>query len=57
MGPDPKEDVREALGKANGNVKLAVLLLQGCTLEEATRALDGAGGQLRTALEFVRHEF
>jgi N-acetylmuramic acid 6-phosphate etherase len=48
-----QEDVREALGNANGNVKLAVLLLQGCTMEEATRALDGAGGQLRTALEFV----
>jgi hypothetical protein len=32
-------------------VKLAVLLLHGCSVEEATSALDRAGGRLRTALK------
>ena len=45
------EEVRDALKRANGSVKLAVLLLHGCSLDEASRALDQAGGRLRTALE------
>ena len=44
------EQVREALHRANGNVKLAVLLLHGCELNEATAVLERAGGQLRAAL-------
>jgi N-acetylmuramic acid 6-phosphate etherase len=44
------EDVREALRRADGNIKLAVLLLKGCELDEAERVLDSAGGQLRAAL-------
>ena len=44
------EDVREALRRADGSVKLAVLLLKGCELDEAERVLDSAGGQLRAAL-------
>ena len=44
------EQAREALHRANGNVKLAVLLLHGCELNEATTVLDRAGGQLRAAL-------
>src|SRR6185312_5857955 len=44
------EQAREALHRANGNVKLAVLLLHGCELNEATAVLDRAGGQLRAAL-------
>jgi N-acetylmuramic acid 6-phosphate etherase len=39
----------EALRQTNGNVKLAVLLLHGCDLKEATTVLDRAGGQLRAA--------
>ena len=44
------EQVCEALRQANGNVKLAVLILRGCDLQEATHILDRAGGQLRAAL-------
>jgi N-acetylmuramic acid 6-phosphate etherase len=47
------EEVRNALARANGSVKLAVLLLHGCSLDEATTALDGAGGRLRTALRHL----
>jgi N-acetylmuramic acid 6-phosphate etherase len=49
-GRTPQE-VRGALERANGSVKLAVLLLHGCSVEEATSALDRAGGRLRTALK------
>jgi N-acetylmuramic acid 6-phosphate etherase len=44
------EEAREALRRANGNVKVAVLLLHGCDVKEATDVLDRAGGQLRAAL-------
>jgi N-acetylmuramic acid 6-phosphate etherase len=44
------EQAREALHRANGNVKLAVLLLHGCDVKEATAVLHRAGGQLRSAL-------
>src|SRR5271166_1034201 len=44
------EQAHEALRKADGNVKLAVLLLHGCDLQKATSVLDRAGGQLRAAL-------
>jgi N-acetylmuramic acid 6-phosphate etherase len=43
--------VRGALEQANGSVKLAVLLLHGCSVTEAADALERAGGRLRTALE------
>ena len=49
-----REDAREALARADGSVKLAALLLQGCTTAEAERALEQAGGQLREALRLVR---
>jgi N-acetylmuramic acid 6-phosphate etherase len=49
-------EVREALGRAGGSVKLAVLLLHGCHLEAARAALDRAGGQLRGALDLVARE-
>jgi N-acetylmuramic acid 6-phosphate etherase len=49
------DEVREALGRAEGSVKLAVLLLQGCGLEEAKTVLERCGGRLRVALaEFGR---
>jgi N-acetylmuramic acid 6-phosphate etherase len=51
-GRTPQE-VRSALERANGSVKLAVLLLHGCSFDEATSALDRAGGRLRTALEHL----
>src|SRR5262245_11734938 len=45
-----REDVRHALAIAGGNVKLAVLLLDGCGLEEARKALLRAGGRLGAAM-------
>ena len=45
-----EKDVRAALAQAEGNVKLAVLLLKGCGLDEAKSLLKRSGGQLRTAI-------
>jgi N-acetylmuramic acid 6-phosphate etherase len=50
------EDVREALKRARGSVKLALLLLKGCDLKEAERVLDRAGGQLRAALALMAQD-
>jgi N-acetylmuramic acid 6-phosphate etherase len=50
------DEVRDALAQAQGSVKLAVLLLKGCDLEEAERVLDRAGGQLRAALAVVAED-
>ena len=47
------EQAREALRRADGNLKLAFLLLQGCDVKEATDILDRAGGQLRAALAAI----
>jgi N-acetylmuramic acid 6-phosphate etherase len=49
-GRTPQE-ARGALERANGSVKLAVLLLHGYSLADATKALDRAQGRLRTALK------
>jgi len=49
------EDVAAALRGANGSVKLAVLLLHGCSAEDAARVLEHAGGRLRTALQHIGH--
>ncbi len=46
-----REDVRSALASAGGNVKLAVLLLDGCDLDLARDVLDRAGGRLAAAME------
>jgi N-acetylmuramic acid 6-phosphate etherase len=48
------KEAREALIRAEGSVKLAVLLLQGCRPEEAKVLLDRAGGRLRVALAELR---
>jgi N-acetylmuramic acid 6-phosphate etherase len=48
-----RAEVRGALKRAGGSVKLAVLLLQGCEVAEAESALERAGGQLRAALDLV----
>ena len=51
------DEVADALRRADGNVKLAVLLLHGCTLDEAGSELDRARGMLRTALQNIgRHD-
>jgi N-acetylmuramic acid 6-phosphate etherase len=47
------EEVRNALQHANGNVKKAMLILHGCTAEEATALLEKAAGRLRTALRLA----
>ncbi len=48
------EDVREALSNAGGSVKLAVLLLQGCTPDDGRALLGRCGGKLRQALFELR---
>ena len=47
---ESEKSVRTALKQANGNVKLAVLLLKGYTLKQAKSALARSKGQLRTAI-------
>ena len=47
------EEVREALERASGSVKLALLLLHGCDLDEARHALKRADGQVRVAMQLL----
>lgn len=47
------EEVTAALLRANGSVKLAVLLLSGCNSDDAASVLDRAGGRLRAALQHI----
>ena len=47
---DKEKDVRSALAQADGNIKLAVLLLKGCGLDEAKSLLKRSKGHLRTAI-------
>jgi N-acetylmuramic acid 6-phosphate etherase len=47
------EEVREALERASGSVKLALLLLHGCDLNEARHALKRADGQVRVAMQLL----
>jgi N-acetylmuramic acid 6-phosphate etherase len=47
------DEVRSALDRANGSVKLAVLLLHGYGVDEGTKALDRAEGRLRVALKLL----
>jgi N-acetylmuramic acid 6-phosphate etherase len=44
-----RDEVREALLRAEGSVKLALLLLEGCGADEARGILDRSGGRLRAA--------
>ena len=48
-----REEARLALQRANGSVKIALLLLEGCDLDEATKVLDRTGGQLRAAKALI----
>jgi len=45
-----REEICAALEQAKGNVKLALLLLEGCDLETAKYTLDKVGGRLRAAI-------
>ena len=45
---------RDALRRAQGSVKLAVMLLNGCDVEKGVRLIDRAGGRLRSALAAAR---
>jgi N-acetylmuramic acid 6-phosphate etherase len=47
------EQARAALRQANGNLKVAVLLLHGCDVKDAANVLERAGGQLRAALAAI----
>ena len=47
------DEVRDALRRAHGSVKLAVMLLHGCDVELAATLLGRAGGRLRTALSLI----
>jgi N-acetylmuramic acid 6-phosphate etherase len=46
----PPADVHDALTRAGGSVKLAVLLLKGCKPKEAKQLLARSGGSLRLAM-------
>ena len=48
-----RDEAHIALDRADGSVKLAVLLLHGCNLENATDLLTRSKGQLRKALELM----
>lgn len=52
-----REDVRSALLQADGSVKLALMLLEGCALDEARRALERTGGQLRQAMALIAEPY
>jgi N-acetylmuramic acid 6-phosphate etherase len=49
-----REAARDALEQAHGSVKLAVLLLHGCDLEEGVHLMERARGQLREALALMQ---
>ena len=48
-----RDDARNALSRANGSVKIAVMLLHGCDLEFAKHLLSAAGDRLGAALDRV----
>jgi N-acetylmuramic acid 6-phosphate etherase len=50
------EAARDALRRAGGSVKLAVLLLNGCSVDDGIRLIEHANGRLRVALARVRGE-
>lgn len=49
----PRGEVRTALRQAGGDVKSALLVLEGCAPDEARRLLRHAGGNLRTARDMA----
>jgi N-acetylmuramic acid 6-phosphate etherase len=51
-----EQEVREALKRAGGNVKVAVLLVDGCDLNAARALLERAGGRLGAAVALAREK-
>jgi len=47
------KQVRDALRRSSGSVKLALLLLQGCDLHDAEAVLERVGGRLRVAIDHL----
>jgi N-acetylmuramic acid 6-phosphate etherase len=47
-----EEESREALRRSNRDVKVAILLLEGCALEDAKTILEASGGRLQAAIDF-----
>jgi N-acetylmuramic acid 6-phosphate etherase len=47
------EEARDALQRARGNIKVAMLLLHGCDVDQAGALLEQTGGQLRVALRLA----
>jgi N-acetylmuramic acid 6-phosphate etherase len=47
------EEAHDALQRARGNIKVALLLLHGCNADEAGLLLEQAGGRLRVALRLA----
>jgi len=47
------EEARDALQRARGNIKVAMLLLHGCNTDQASALLAQAGGRLRMALQLA----
>jgi N-acetylmuramic acid 6-phosphate etherase len=50
------EAARDALRRANGSVKLAVLLLNGCNVDDGLRLIAEANGRLGEALALARRQ-
>jgi N-acetylmuramic acid 6-phosphate etherase len=48
-----QDEIREALQRSGGNVKMAMLVLNGCSPAQAAALLGKAGGRLRTALRLA----
>jgi hypothetical protein len=48
-----EQELGEALARAGGNVKKAMLILHGCTPDKAAALLQETGGSLRTALRLA----
>jgi len=51
-----REAVHDALARTRGNVKAALLVLEGCDPGEAAQLLDRAGGHLRAAKDLARSQ-
>jgi N-acetylmuramic acid 6-phosphate etherase len=48
-----REAAQDCLRRAQGSVKLAVMLLNGCSPEQGARLIEEAGGRLRGALALI----
>jgi len=48
-----RAEAHDALARAGGSIKVAMLLLQGCSVDKANALLEQAGGSLRAALRLA----